>query len=114
MAAVDPLSGFHGVRLSPDAVIAKYQCLDLPMSLLFGKTRKTMPLKPSDVLSLAEAYREKKEYLLAEELLRGLVDGRERSSALFSLGLCCHGRERHGEAARWYGEYLAQSPAAVS
>jgi tetratricopeptide (TPR) repeat protein len=115
MPPVDPLSGFNGIRLSPDAVIARFKPNAGFLSLLFGNGRSGPPSKPSDILSLAGAYREKKDFNAAKDLLRTLVksggeSGEHYKQALFLLALCCHSQENYDEAARWYGRYLEQSP----
>lgn len=115
MPPVDPLSGFNGIRLSPDAVIDRFKPKVDFLSVLFGRRSAWPPTKPSDILSLAGAYREKKDFRSAEYLLRSLVksggESREHGQkALFLLALCCHSQGNYDEAARWYGRYLEQSP----
>jgi len=113
MPPVDPLSGFNGIRLSPDAVIAKHRAVDLLLRL---NPRKAITCSPAGILELAGAYREKKECALAIQLLKRLLGCTEVRNprqdhhyrlALFFLGICCHNLENYNEADGWYHLYLA-------
>ncbi len=112
MPPVDPQSGFSGIRLSPDAVIDKHSKINRLLRYFSGTN---VDCTPSVLLSLAEAYREKKDFNRAEKLLKTLLSGvtKRRAEdmehfrkALFLLGLCCHSREKYREAAGWYHLYL--------